>query len=168
MKRRTTPNISAGSMADIAFLLLIFFLVATTVDKPVGFLKTLPPIVEVPPAEVEKNNMLHLLVGNDKILFNNEEVDLKRVQELTKAFYTNGGVFHTTSPEQGIPIRSQRLAHLANGQSYQPLGEKTFIMCEYMSDVKYQRLLDVKNAVHDGMMDSRQETLSKWGDYDWD
>ena len=44
MARRETPEINAGSMADISFLLLIFFLVTTTMDVDTGLQRRLPQI----------------------------------------------------------------------------------------------------------------------------
>ena len=60
MAKREIPEINAGSMADIAFLLLIFFLVTTTMDKDQAYVRSIPKRVEVPPTdlpEVEQRNI---------------------------------------------------------------------------------------------------------------
>ena len=61
-KRRSLPEINAGSMADIAFLLLIFFLVTTTMDIDTGIKRKLPPLPDElnQPEQVDfhKNNIL--------------------------------------------------------------------------------------------------------------
>ena len=48
--KRKVQEINAGSMADIAFLLLIFFLVATTMNVDTGLIMSSPPTGSVPPA----------------------------------------------------------------------------------------------------------------------
>ena len=52
--KRKTPDINAGSQADIAFLLLIFFLVATTMNTDTGLVRMLPPM---PPEDVQQENI---------------------------------------------------------------------------------------------------------------
>tara|TARA_B110000444_G_C18645711_1_gene503643 strand:+ start:184 stop:747 length:564 start_codon:yes stop_codon:yes gene_type:complete len=70
-KRRELPEINAGSMADIAFLLLIFFLVTTTMDVDSGISRKLPPMpeenIEIP--EIHKKNIFVVLINkNNKVL----------------------------------------------------------------------------------------------------
>jgi biopolymer transport protein ExbD len=68
---RETPEISAGSMADIAFLLLIFFLVTTTMDVDSGIVRKLPPPLDenVTPPKIIKRNIYTVLINSaDMIL----------------------------------------------------------------------------------------------------
>ena len=64
MAKREISEINAGSMADIAFLLLIFFLVTTTMDTDTGLIRKLPPpiIEDLPPPEFKKRNIFEILV----------------------------------------------------------------------------------------------------------
>ena len=71
MGRREIPEINAGSMADIAFLLLIFFLVTTTMDTDKGLIRKLPPVVDDIPEEIKQKqrNIFEILVNaNDQLL----------------------------------------------------------------------------------------------------
>lgn len=93
MARREITEINAGAMADIAFLLLIFFLVTTTMDTDIGILRQLPPPVpddmEKPP-EVKERNVYEVLVNsNDRLLVENEPMDIRDLKEGAKEFYTN-------------------------------------------------------------------------------
>lgn len=94
MARRDSPEINAGSMADIAFLLLIFFLVTTTMDIDAGISRKLPekqPDDIVPPIIKERNVFEVIINRNDDLLIENEYVEVKDVRELAKAFIDNGG-----------------------------------------------------------------------------
>lgn len=90
---RKTPEINSSSMADIAFLLLIFFLVSTTMDVDTGIYKKLPPIPEetdVKPPKVNKRNVLAILVNrNNELLVNGELMDISQLREKTKEFILN-------------------------------------------------------------------------------
>lgn len=93
MARRPLQEINAGSMADIAFLLLIFFLVTTTMDQDIGILRQLPPPVpenmEKPP-EVKKRNVYEVLVNsNDQLLVEGEPMDIRNLKQGAINFYTN-------------------------------------------------------------------------------
>ena len=57
MAKRSAPEVNAGSMADIAFLLLIFFLVTTTIETDSGLNRKLPPMEDQvdPPIIRQKN-----------------------------------------------------------------------------------------------------------------
>lgn len=76
-KNRMSQEVNAGSMADIAFLLLIFFLVTTTIASDKGILNILPPKQDpnVPPPDIKKNerNIFNILINaNDDLLVEGE------------------------------------------------------------------------------------------------
>ncbi len=93
MAKRSAPEVNAGSMADIAFLLLIFFLVTTTIPKDSGLNRKLPPIEEntEPPVIKEKNIFTVMINNKDQLLVEDEVTELKDVRSLAVAFLDNGG-----------------------------------------------------------------------------
>jgi biopolymer transport protein ExbD len=89
---RKAPNINAGSMADIAFLLLIFFLVTTTMDVNQGINRLLPPIpaANEKPPPIKKRNVLVVLVNSgDQLLVNNKFVEIGDLRREAVDFFTN-------------------------------------------------------------------------------
>ena len=93
MARRELKEINAGSMADIAFLLLIFFLVTTTMDQDIGILRQLPPPIpedmEKPP-EVRARDVYEVLVNsNDQLLVEGQRMDIRELKAGAVEFYTN-------------------------------------------------------------------------------
>ena len=92
MARREIGEINAGSMADIAFLLLIFFLVTTTMDKDTGILRLLPPPMEdiVDPPIVKDRNVFEVLANaKDQLLVEGKVSDISELKDMAKEFMTN-------------------------------------------------------------------------------
>ena len=85
MAKRSAPEVNAGSMADIAFLLLIFFLVTTTIEKDSGINRKLPPIEELEEDVVikQKNIFTVLLNGKDQLLVEEDLMELKDLRAET-------------------------------------------------------------------------------------
>tara|TARA_Y100000741_G_scaffold339629_1_gene300621 strand:+ start:133 stop:753 length:621 start_codon:yes stop_codon:yes gene_type:complete len=93
MARRSAPEVNAGSMADIAFLLLIFFLVTTTIETDSGLNRKLPPMEEVidPPIIKQKNIFTVVVNKNNQLLIEEELKDISDVRKLAVEFLDNGG-----------------------------------------------------------------------------
>lgn len=91
-KDRLSNEINAGSMADIAFLLLIFFLVTTTIDVDKGITVKLPPWSEdeVDPTKLNKRNVFSVLVNaQDQLLVRGELAEVVDLRERAKEFIVN-------------------------------------------------------------------------------
>lgn len=104
--KRTIPEINAGSMADIAFLLLIFFLITTTMANDQGILNILPPPIVGEPPVVKERNVLKILVNaNDQILVEDKlYMKLDELEEYTEKFLKNNGADEnlSVSPEMAV------------------------------------------------------------------
>lgn len=91
-KNRMANEINAGSMADIAFLLLIFFLVTTTIAEDKGVLVKLPQWSEEPPPELKLNtrNVYSVLVNaQNQLLVRGDVMDIKDLKNNAKIFIAN-------------------------------------------------------------------------------
>jgi hypothetical protein len=94
MAKRSAPEVNAGSMADIAFLLLIFFLVTTTIPKDSGISRKLPPMEPPNDEDViikQKNIFTVLLNGKDQLLVEDNLMELKDLRKAAIEFLDNGG-----------------------------------------------------------------------------
>ncbi len=90
MAKRELAAINAGTMADIAFLLLIFFLVATTMDIDTGMIRVLSPPSDTPPPEIKERNVWVVLVNaNDQLMVEGEQMPLSMLRRRTKEFLLN-------------------------------------------------------------------------------
>ncbi|MEP6261578.1 MAG: biopolymer transporter ExbD [Gillisia sp.] len=94
MARRSSPEINAGSMADIAFLLLIFFLVTTTMETDRGISRKLPPMQDedvVPPIIRQKNIFTVIVSRDNQLLVEDQLMELKDLRQAAVEFLDNGG-----------------------------------------------------------------------------
>ena len=80
-------------MADIAFLLLIFFLVTTTIETDSGINRKLPPMEDVvdPPIIRQRNIFTVVVNKNNMILVEEKLMDLSDVRRAAVKFLDNGG-----------------------------------------------------------------------------
>lgn len=89
MAKREISEINAGSMADIAFLLLIFFLVTTTMDTDTGLIRRLPPPIDeiLDPPKLKERNIFEILVNaNDQLLAEGEYMQVTGLRKKVKEF----------------------------------------------------------------------------------
>lgn len=91
--RRTPPEVNAGSMADIAFLLLIFFLVTASIEVDAGFNRMLPKIEPTEPIEINDRNLFEInMNAKNELLVEGELFDLKNLRKAVIHFIDNGGL----------------------------------------------------------------------------
>lgn len=110
MAKREIPEINAGSMADIAFLLLIFFLVTTTMDKDKAYVRDIPKKVEITvtePVIVEERNICAIqansknqLMVRGELMENPDEISDRVVE-----FYTTNEL--KNDPKNNFPMYSR-------------------------------------------------------------
>jgi biopolymer transport protein ExbD len=126
MADKKIPEINAGSMADIAFLLLVFFLVTTTIQTDAGLYQLLPQWVEEksdvePPKKNRKNVMQVKITASDQLIveagkqtaqINFEVMELK---DRTIEFLTNNGKTDDLSEK---PTMAVIVLQNDNGTSY--------------------------------------------------
>lgn len=94
-KKRKVPAMNATSSADIAFMLLIFFLITTSMDTDKGLARRLPPPVPKDQKkdndiDIKKRNLLIVLINsNNQVLCGDQFIDVKQLKEKVKDFIDN-------------------------------------------------------------------------------
>lgn len=94
-RSKLMPEVNAGSMADIAFLLLIFFLITAAIPKDKGITRKLP--AECPPGvicnvNIHENNLFRIVINsNNDIMVDDTIISITELKEITKQFLDNNG-----------------------------------------------------------------------------
>ena len=94
MARRQLQEINAGSMADIAFLLLIFFLITTTMDTDSGIVRKLPPMPDKntpdQTVDVKERNIFVVLVNRqNQLMVEGKPMNIRNLKDAAEEFIEN-------------------------------------------------------------------------------
>ncbi len=144
--KRQIKEINASSMADIAFLLLIFFLVATTMNVDTGITRVLPPI---PPEEqqsedlkVKERNLLPIFVNAyDQIMVAGVPMPIFNVTDAVKRFVIN------VSEDPNLPEKKSTDIEMPDGSTWTyPVSEGVVSL---LSDTRtsYDVYIQVQNEL---------------------
>lgn len=174
MASRETPEVNGGSLADIAFLLLIFFLVTTTMDTDTGITRLLPPEPEEEQeveVKVNKRNVLVVLLNrSDRLMVGGEEMDRLDLKAKTIEFFTNP----TNNPD--LPERENTEIQFPPGSSslLPPDGiwrgkvSKGVISLQNDRSTTYGKYLQVQNELVAAVNELRDEFCNLYFEKDYD
>jgi biopolymer transport protein ExbD len=162
MARRENPEINAGSMADIAFLLLIFFLVTTTMNVDSGISKKLsekPPPDYVPPVIKEKNIFEVNINRNNDLFVEGTDMKLGDLREAAIKFIDNGGGVGKPG-EDGTPGKACDYCQGERSDSSSDHPNKAIISVQSDRGTEYGTYIAVQNELLRAYTDLRNR-LSK-------
>jgi biopolymer transport protein ExbD len=155
-KKRKTSEINASSMADIAFLLLIFFLVTTSMGSTTGLTRRLPPPlppdVDIPPVDINKRNLFIVKVNSmNQLLVQGNEISIKELREKAKEFIRNDAndVNFPAKYKVNIPLLGEI-----------EITKEHVISLQNDVDTQYQAYIDVQNELVGAYTELRSD-LSK-------
>ena len=162
--KRKVQEINAGSMADIAFLLLIFFLVATTRNTDTGLVRMLPPM---PPEDQkqedikvkERNLFLVFINGRGDIMAGasgkQEPIDLHQLTERTKEFIVN------PMDDENLPEKVNRESDLPDGSKWVYPVSEGVVSLQTTRDTGYQSYIMVQNELTRAFNEVRDEVAQR-------
>ena len=162
--KRKVQEINAGSMADIAFLLLIFFLVATTMNTDTGLVRMLPPM---PPEDQkqedikvkERNLFLVFINGRGDIMAGasgkQEPIDLHQLTERTKEFIAN------PMDDENLPEKVNRDIDLPDGSKWVYPVSEGVVSLQTTRDTGYQSYIMVQNELTRAFNEVRDEVAQR-------
>lgn len=150
---RKLNEINASSMADISFLLLIFFLVTTSMNVSTGLTRRLPP--PLPPdqqpqdIDINKRNLFVVKINSmNQLLVQGEELDIRDLKEKAKEFIQNA------NNDPNMPARFQREFDLIGTMEY---TKEHVISVGNDVDTQYQAYIDVQNELVAAYSELRNE-----------
>lgn len=163
VNKRKVQEINAGSMSDIAFLLLIFFLVATTMNVDTGLVRVLPPMpdpnVKQEDIKVKERNLLLVFVsGSGNIMAGGQLIDIRQLKDKAKEFILN------PYNDENLPEKEDKELELPDGQKWVYPVSQGVISLQNTRDTGYQVYIRVQNELTRAFNEVRDEVaMSKFG-----
>jgi biopolymer transport protein ExbD len=172
---RNVPEIPTASMADIAFMLLIFFLVATTMDVDTGLARILPPMPEekpedTPPEIRERNIFIVLIDRLDRLMVEGQVTDVKDLRAKAKEFIANPQDLPTLPEKEDMEIDflgvvpvSKQVVSLQNdrGTSYGMYIVVQNELAAAYTELRDEFSVDRFGMKYDALDEERQEAVRK-------
>ncbi|SDX70980.1 Biopolymer transport protein ExbD/TolR [Lutibacter oricola] len=163
MARRENGEINAGSMADIAFLLLIFFLVTTTMDVDSGISRKLPEKSQEKPQDVivKQKNVLDIVVNRNNLILveGTDFVDVKDIKKIAMDFIDNGGGIG--APKDGKPGEPCDYCQGAKDPNSSDHPSKAIISLQSARGTTYGMYVSIQNEVEKAYNELRSELAKK-------
>ena len=164
INKRKVQEINAGSMADISFLLLIFVLVATTMNTDTGLMRMLPPM---PPENQqqeeikvkERNLFLVLISGSGNIMAGvpgkQEQIVLGQLKDMAKEFITN------PMDDENLPEKVDREIDMADGSKWTYPVSEGVVSLQTTRDTGYQAYIMVQNELTRAFNEVRDDVAQR-------
>ncbi len=158
--KREIQEINAGSMADIAFLLLIFFLVATTMNVDTGLARMLPPLPEDDQQQQEndvkeRNILLVFVSSSGNIMAGNEPIEIQALTEKTKEFVLN------TYGDENLPEIVDKDFDLPDGSKWTYPTSSGIVSLQTARETDYRVYIMVQNELTRAFNEIRDEVSKK-------
>ena len=157
---KKVPQINASSMADISFLLLIFFLVTTSMDVNQGLARRLPapipPDQKVEDKDINKRNLLVVKINSaNQLMVQGQEMSVKQLREKAKEFIAN------VNDDANLPEKSEREVNLLGRCR---VSDRHVITIEADRATTYEAYFNMQNAIVKGYNKLRNDlALRRFG-----
>lgn len=164
INKRKVQEINAGSMADIAFLLLIFFLVATTMNVDTGLVRILPPMpdpnVKQADTDVKERNLLLVFVsGSGNIMAGGQTMDIHLLKDKAKEFILN------PFDDENMPEKVNTEIDMPDGSKWVYPVSQGIISLQNTRETSYKVYIMVQNELTRAFNEVRDElAMSKFGE----
>ena len=161
--KRKVQEINAGSMADIAFLLLIFFLVATTMNTDTGLTRVLPPMPDPnqkqEDVKVKERNLLLVFVSKgNNIMAGGQQMDIHQLKDKAKEFILN------PMEDENLPEKEVKEFELPDGSKWNYPVSLGVISLQTDRGTSYETYIMVQNELTRAFNEVRNEVaMRKFG-----